>query len=51
MIRAFFALRTRHSVLGPYSIDRNGDTSLRRFAGNRVSGSRLVLDKVLAVTP
>ena len=41
----------RRSVLGTYSIDRNGDTSLSRFAGNRVRGSRLALDKVLEVRP
>ncbi|MEA2220281.1 MAG: branched-chain amino acid transport system substrate-binding protein [Solirubrobacteraceae bacterium] len=51
VIRAFFAIRNRHSVLGTYSIDRNGDTSLSRFAGNRLRHSRLVLDKVLEVRP
>jgi branched-chain amino acid transport system substrate-binding protein len=51
VIRAFFAIRNRHSVLGTYSIDRNGDTSLSRFAGNKIRGSRLVLDKVLEVRP
>jgi branched-chain amino acid transport system substrate-binding protein len=51
VIRAFFAIRNRRSVLGTYSIDRYGDTSLSRFSGDRVRGSRLVLDKVLAVTP
>ena len=49
VIAAFHEIRRRHSVLGTYSIDRNGDTSLARFAGNRVRGSRLVLDKVLQV--
>jgi branched-chain amino acid transport system substrate-binding protein len=38
-------------VLGTYSIDRDGDTSLSTFAGNRLRGSRLVLDKVLKVRP
>ncbi len=51
VIRAFFAIRNRRSVLGTYSIDRYGDTSLSRFAGDRVSRSRLVLDKVLAIQP
>ena len=46
---AFFAIRDRESVLGRYSIDRFGDTSLSRYAGNRVSGSRFVLDKLLEV--
>jgi branched-chain amino acid transport system substrate-binding protein len=49
VIDAFHAIRNRHSVLGTYSIDRFGDTSLSRFAGNTVRGSRLVLDKVLEV--
>lgn len=46
---AFFAIRNRDSVLGRYSIDRFGDTSLSTYAGNRVRGSQLVLDKVLQV--
>ena len=49
MIRAFHAIRNRRSVLGTYSIDASGDTSLSSFAGNRLRGSRLVLDKVLQV--
>jgi branched-chain amino acid transport system substrate-binding protein len=51
VIRAFRDIRSRRSVLGTYSIDRNGDTSLSTFAGNRVRRSRLVLDKVLQVRP
>jgi branched-chain amino acid transport system substrate-binding protein len=46
---AFFSIRDRESVLGRYSIDRFGDTSLSRYAGNRMSGSRFVLDKLLEV--
>ena len=46
---AFFAIRDRESVLGRYSIDRFGDTSLSRYAGNRLSGSRFVLEKLLEV--
>ena len=46
---AFFATRDRPSVLGTYSIDRNGDTSLSTFAGNRLTRAGLVLDKVLKV--
>ena len=51
VIDAFHAIHDRRSVLGTYSIDRFGDTSLSRFAGNKVRGSRLVLDKVLEVRP
>jgi branched-chain amino acid transport system substrate-binding protein len=46
---AFLAIRNRKSVLGRYSIDRFGDTSLSTYAGNRVRGSQFVLDKVLQV--
>lgn len=49
VVDAFFAIRDRLSVLGRYSIDKYGDTSLSTYAGNRVRGSRLVLDKVLKV--
>jgi len=51
VIEAFHGIRNRNSVLGRYSIDRVGDTSLSRIAGNKVRGSRLVLDKVLDVRP
>lgn len=51
VIAAFHAIRDRHSVLGTYSIDRYGDTSLNRFAGDKLRGSKLVLDKVLVVRP
>jgi len=47
--RAFFAIRDRQSVLGQYSIDRFGDTSLSRYAGNRISRSNFVLDRLLEV--
>lgn len=47
VIDEFFAIRDRRSVLGTYSIDRFGDTSLDRFAISRLRGSRLVLDRVV----
>ena len=47
--KAFFSIRDRESVLGRYSIDRFGDTSLSRYAGNRVRDSQFVLEKVLDV--
>lgn len=46
---AFFAIRNRESVLGRYSIDRFGDTTLSRYAGNRLDDSRFVLHKLLEV--
>lgn len=46
---AFFAIRDRESVLGRYSIDRFGDTTLSRYAGNRLDDSQFVLHKLLEV--
>ncbi|MDP2709859.1 MAG: branched-chain amino acid ABC transporter substrate-binding protein [Solirubrobacteraceae bacterium] len=46
---AFFAIRNRESVLGRYSIDQAGDTSLSRYAGNRIRESQFVLQKLLEV--
>lgn len=47
--QAFFAIRNRESVLGRYSIDRFGDTTLSRYAGKRVRDSEFVLHKLLEV--
>jgi branched-chain amino acid transport system substrate-binding protein len=38
---AIFATRDRRSVLGTYSIDPNGDTTLRRFGVYTVAGGQL----------
>lgn len=46
----FLAIQDRDSVLGRYSIDRFGDTSLSTYAGERVRHTRFVLDKVLKVS-
>jgi branched-chain amino acid transport system substrate-binding protein len=51
VVDRFFATRNRQSVLGTYTIDRFGDTSLSTYAGNRLRRSRLVLDTVLKVRP
>jgi branched-chain amino acid transport system substrate-binding protein len=40
-IECFFAIRDRESVLGRYSIDRFGDTTLSRFGVYGVEGGRL----------
>ncbi|MGO9752384.1 MAG: branched-chain amino acid ABC transporter substrate-binding protein [Solirubrobacteraceae bacterium] len=37
ILRALFATRNRHSVLGTYGFDRNGDTTLRTFGLYNVS--------------
>jgi hypothetical protein len=36
VVREFFATDRRASVLGPYAIDRNGDTSMDRFGAYRI---------------
>jgi branched-chain amino acid transport system substrate-binding protein len=47
-IAALFATRDRESVLGRYSIDANGDTTLGRYGGYRVDRQgRLTFDRVL----
>ena len=45
--RALFATRDLPSVLGTYSIDRKGDTSLRRYGVYGVRGGRLVFRRSL----
>ncbi len=47
VVAALFATRTRHSVLGTYSIDRNGDTTLRQYGVYRVIAGRLVFWKAI----
>jgi branched-chain amino acid transport system substrate-binding protein len=47
VIDAFFQIKDRDSVLGKYSIDENGDTTLSDYGGNRVKGGKLVFDKVI----
>jgi branched-chain amino acid transport system substrate-binding protein len=43
IVNAFFDTRDRHSILGTYSIDDVGDTTLDRLAGYRVRAGRLTL--------
>jgi len=42
VLARIFAIRDRHSVLGTYSIDRSGDTTLREYGAYRVDRGRLV---------
>jgi len=49
VVKAFFAIGDRRSVLGTYSIDRYGDPSLSAFAGYRLRGRRPRLDRLLKV--
>jgi branched-chain amino acid transport system substrate-binding protein len=47
VIDAFFKIKDRDSVLGKYSIDENGDTTLTDYGANRIEGGKLVFDKVI----
>jgi len=47
VIDAFFKIKDRDSVLGKYSIDENGDTTLADYGSDRVEGGKLVFDKVI----
>jgi branched-chain amino acid transport system substrate-binding protein len=47
VIDAFFKIKDRESVLGTYSIDENGDTTLTDYGGDRVVDGKLVFDKVI----
>ncbi len=47
VLAAIFATRNRHSVLGTYSINSGGDTTLRRYGAYRVLDGQLRLWKVL----
>jgi branched-chain amino acid transport system substrate-binding protein len=47
VIDAFFATRDRDSVLGRYSIDANGDTTLSTFGVLKIAGGRFVADSTI----
>lgn len=47
VIDAFFKTKDRNSVLGTYSIDPDGDTTLKQYGGYKIDGDQLVFNKVL----
>ena len=47
VVKALFATRNRKSILGTYSIDRNGDTTLSDHALYRPGATRLAFDRVV----
>ncbi|HEV3229790.1 MAG TPA: branched-chain amino acid ABC transporter substrate-binding protein [Solirubrobacteraceae bacterium] len=47
VVNRFFATRGRQSVIGRYSIEASGDTTLSRYGGDRVRGGRLAFDRLL----
>jgi branched-chain amino acid transport system substrate-binding protein len=51
VIDRFFATKDRASVLGRYSVQPNGDTTLTRYAVDRVRGGRPVFLRALDVQP
>jgi branched-chain amino acid transport system substrate-binding protein len=51
VVSSFFDTTNRHSVLGTYSIDDVGDTTLNRLAGYRIAHGRPVLMTALTAPP
>jgi branched-chain amino acid transport system substrate-binding protein len=51
VVNAFFDTTDRHSILGTYSIDDVGNTTLNRLAGYRVVHGRPVFTTSLSATP
>jgi branched-chain amino acid transport system substrate-binding protein len=47
VIDSYFNIKDRESVLGTYSVDENGDTTLSDYGANRVENGELVFDKVI----
>jgi branched-chain amino acid transport system substrate-binding protein len=47
VVSAIFSTHDRHSVIGTYSIDRNGDTTLRRYGVYRIVAGRLTFWKAI----
>jgi branched-chain amino acid transport system substrate-binding protein len=49
VIDRFFAASHPDSVLGPYSIEADGETTLSRYGVDRVAGGRPVFDRAVSV--
>ena len=45
VIKAFFSIKDKDSVLGTYSIDPDGDTTLTTYGGYIAKGGKLVFNK------
>jgi branched-chain amino acid transport system substrate-binding protein len=50
VVDAIFSTKNRKSVLGTYSIDKNGDTSLTDYGLYKISSGKLTFDKVIKAT-
>ena len=51
VVNALFQTKNRNSVLGTYSIDKEGDTSLTDYGLYKVVGGSLTFDKVIHTKP
>jgi branched-chain amino acid transport system substrate-binding protein len=49
VVEEFFAIRNRDSVIGRYSIEPDGETTLSRYGVDRVKDGEAVFYKVLNV--
>ena len=49
VIESFFATRNRASVLGSYSIQPDGETTLSRYGVDRVQNGRPVFDRAIDI--
>ncbi|MFL5887886.1 MAG: branched-chain amino acid ABC transporter substrate-binding protein [Solirubrobacteraceae bacterium] len=47
VIKGFYNIKNRSSVLGTYSIDPDGDTTITDYGGNTIKSGKLVFDKVI----
>jgi len=47
VLKALFATKDRQSVLGTYSIDQNGDTTLTNYGAYGVKNGKLVFDEII----
>jgi branched-chain amino acid transport system substrate-binding protein len=47
ILEALFATKDRKSVLGTYSIDKNGDTSLTDYGVYKIKDGELAFDKTV----
>ena len=51
VLKAIFETKDRNSVLGTYSIDKNGDTTLTDYGVYTVKGGELTFDKTIKAQP
>jgi branched-chain amino acid transport system substrate-binding protein len=47
VIKGFYDIKNHQSVLGTYSIDADGDTTITDYGGNTIKDGKLTFDKVI----